>query len=171
MSSRPLMRDACAGSGTVASVPRELDAPPLSYALTRLARQISRSLADVQIEDLTGPQLVALLTLEHEPGLSNAQLARRCFVSAQAMSEVVLDLERRRLLTREPDPLNQRIRRAHVTPAGRKLIRATEKRILALENQLLDGFSSRDEQRFRRSVAQAARNLGLPSAEAESVEG
>lgn len=124
----------------------------------------------MNVGELTGPELIALITLEHEPGLSNAQLARRCFVSAQSMSEVVLDLERRKLLARDPDPLNQRIRRAHLTPAGRKLIRSTEERIQELERQLLDGFSHQEEQRFRRSVALAARNLGLPLIDSDGSE-
>jgi DNA-binding MarR family transcriptional regulator len=136
--------------------------PPLSYALTRLARQVSRALADVHIPELSGPEVVALLTLKREPGLSGAQLARRCFVTAQAMSEVVLDLERRGLLHRAPDPRNQRILRARLTPAGRRIIGTVERRIADVEAQLLEGFTPQEAQTFRSGVVRAARNLGLP---------
>ncbi len=142
---------------------RESPGPPLSYALTRLARQISRGLSDVHVLDLSGPQVVALLALHEEPGLSNAQLARRSFVTPQAMNEVVLDLERRGLVTRKADPSNQRIRRAHLTADGRKAIRSVEKRIAQLESRLLEGFSDSEAQRFRRSIGKAGRNMGLPS--------
>ena len=139
--------------------------PPLSYALTRLSRQIGRNLAELPTSDLSGPHLIALVTLRHESGLSNAQLARRCFVTPQSMNEVVLELERRKLLTREPDPSNHRILRAQLTPSGKKVIDAWEERIAELEQRLLKGFSEQEGRRFRRSVARAARNLGVPPGE------
>ena len=84
--------------------------------------------------------MIALMTLAHESGLSNAQLARRCFVTPQSMNEVVLELERRELLTREPDSANQRILRAHLTASGQKVIDEWEKRIDALEEDPVRGI-------------------------------
>jgi DNA-binding MarR family transcriptional regulator len=141
-------------------VSRETETPPLSYALTRLSRQIGRSLSEQRAHNLSGPHVIALVTLQQESGLSNAQLARRCFVSPQSMNEVVLELERRKLLTREPDPSNQRILRAQLTRSGRKMIDALEASNAKLEEILLDGFSEQEARRFRRSVARAERNLG-----------
>ena len=139
--------------------------PPLSYTLTRLSRQIGRNLAELPAYDLSGPQVTALVTLHHEPGLSNAQLARRCFVTPQSMNEVVIELERRKLLAREPDPSNHRILRAQLTRSGKKVIDAWEARTAELEQRLLGGFSEQEARRFRRSVARAARNLGVPLGE------
>lgn len=136
--------------------------PPLSYILTRLARQIRRKLADLEVHDLAGPDVIAMLTLDHEAGLSNAELARRCFVTPQSMNEVVLELERRALLMREPDPANQRILRAQLTAEGKRLLKSWEHRINALEAALLAGFTAAESERFRRAVARAATNLGLP---------
>jgi DNA-binding MarR family transcriptional regulator len=143
----------------------ELDSVPLSYLLSRLARQISRGLADVHVGDLSGPAVVALVTLKREPGLSNAQLARRCFVSAQAMSEVVLDLERRGYLLRAADPLNLRILRARLTPSGRRTILATEQRIRELEERLFEGFSTEEVAELRTSIEKAAKNMDIANAE------
>jgi DNA-binding MarR family transcriptional regulator len=140
------------------------ETPPLSYTLTRLSRQIGRNLSDLRTYDLSGPHVIALVTLHHEPGLSSAQLARRCLVTPQSMNEVVLELERRKLLTREPDPTNQRILRAQLTPAAGKVIEEWEQRIVELERRLLEGFSEQEERRFRRAVARGAQNLGLPPA-------
>ncbi|HEX4012184.1 MAG TPA: MarR family transcriptional regulator [Solirubrobacteraceae bacterium] len=145
-------------------MPPQPEIPPLSYTLTRLARQIGRNLSDLRAYDLSGPHVIALVTLHHEPGLSSAQLARRCLVTPQSMNEVVLELERRKLLTREPDPTNQRILRAQLTPAAGKVIDAWEQRIAELERRLLEGFSEQEERRFRRAVARGAQNLGLPPA-------
>jgi DNA-binding MarR family transcriptional regulator len=144
-------------------VPPEPAGPPLSYAITRLARQIRRKLSDLQVHDLTGPDVIAMLTLDHESGLSNAELARRCFVTPQSMNEVVLELERRELLTRAPDPSNQRILRAELTPAGKELLKSWEGRINALEDALLEGFSEAEARRLRKSIEHAAKNLGLPT--------
>jgi DNA-binding MarR family transcriptional regulator len=78
------------------------------------------------------------------------------------MNEVVLELERRKLLTREPDSANQRILRAHLTPSGQKVIDQWEERIAALEETLLEGFSEQEARRFRRAVARCTHNMGLP---------
>jgi DNA-binding MarR family transcriptional regulator len=139
------------------------ESPPLSYALTRLARQIGRNLGDLRTLELSGPHVIALLTLHHESGLSNAQLARRCLVTPQSMNEVVLELERRELLTRERDPSNQRILRAQLTASGQAMSHELEERIAALEEKLLDGFSEPEARRFRQAVARCVGNLGLPS--------
>jgi DNA-binding MarR family transcriptional regulator len=143
-------------------VPPEPAGPPLSYAITRLARQIRRKLSDLEALDLSGPDVIAMLTLDHESGLSNAELARRCFMQPQSMNEVVLELERRELLTREPDPSNQRILRAELTPAGKELLASWEGRINALEEAMLGGFTEAEARRFRKSIHRAAKNLGLP---------
>jgi DNA-binding MarR family transcriptional regulator len=148
------------GSDSVPAVPRQESALPLSYALTRLSRQIGRSLSDLRAFELSGPQVIALMTLAHETGLSNAQLARRCLVTPQSMNEVVLELERRKLLTREPDSANQRIRRAHLTRSGQNVIDEWEKRS-QLEETLLRGFSEQEARRFRLAVARCIHNMGL----------
>jgi DNA-binding MarR family transcriptional regulator len=157
-------------SGSVPTVSREESTPPISYALTRLSRQIGRSLSDLRAYELSGPHVVALMTLAHESGLSNAQLARRCFVTPQSMNEVVLELERRKLLTREPDSANQRILRAHLTPSGQKVIDDWEERIAALEETLFQGFSEQEVRRFRRAIARCTHNMGLPPTDSANAE-
>lgn len=153
---------------------RDESGPPLSYALTRLSRQIGRSLSNLTAgsatagvaageHELAGPQIAALLALDQDAGLSSAELARRSLVSAQSMNEVVLELERRKLLVRAADPANARILRSTLTPAGRKAVRAWRKRIAALEAQLLEGLTPAQAREFRATIDKCARNLGAPS--------
>jgi DNA-binding MarR family transcriptional regulator len=144
-------------------------AAPLSYLLSRLARQIRRGMVDMDVPGLSGPAVIALVTLDHEPGLSNAQLARRCFVSAQAMGEVVLDLERRGLLERAPDPANLRILRANPTVSGYKAISTIEKRIDELESRLFEGLSGKEIAGLRSAVERAGRNMDIVAAESVRV--
>ena len=49
---------------------------------------------------LTVTQFAVLTALEEEPGLSNADLARRAFVTPQSMHAVLQELESRQLLVR-----------------------------------------------------------------------
>ena len=51
---------------------------------------------------LTVTQFAVLTALGEEPGLSNADLARRAFVTPQSMHAVLQELENRRFLMRRP---------------------------------------------------------------------
>ena len=51
-------------------------------------------------EDLTTPQYGVLSALQKAPGLSNAELARRSFVTPQTMIRIVASLEDKGLVTR-----------------------------------------------------------------------
>ena len=69
----------------------------------------------------TDRRLDALLTLLAEtPGLPNAELARKAFVTPQSMNEVLKQLEASGLVEREQSPSNARILNAHLTHAGLK---------------------------------------------------
>ena len=75
--------------------------PRTSYLVARLDRLVRSQLSDVlELFDLSVPQYTLLSVLEHRPGLSNAQLARRSYITAQAMHQVVNGLEERGLITR-----------------------------------------------------------------------
>ena len=64
--------------------------PRTSYLVARLDRLIRSQLSDVlQPFGLSVPQYTLLSILERRPGLSNAQLARRSYITAQAMHQVV----------------------------------------------------------------------------------
>ena len=71
---------------------------------------------------LTAPQYAVLASLEREPGASNAELARRAFVTAQSMQAMLAPLERRGLIARPPDETHGRIRRTELTEEGRDLL-------------------------------------------------
>lgn len=68
---------------------------------------------------LTAPQYNVLCSLEAEPGASNAQLARRAFVTAQTMQSMLVKLERAQLIARTPDAEHGRIQRTELTDKGR----------------------------------------------------
>ena len=67
----------------------------------------------------TLPQYAVLTALAEEPGLSNADLARRTFVTPQTMNQVLRELEQRGWVSRHPHPGHGRILQAELTDGGR----------------------------------------------------
>jgi DNA-binding MarR family transcriptional regulator len=134
---------------------------PVSYLIATIARAISRELAAVRRPGIAGPQVAPLLALRREPGLSNAQLARRSYVTPQSMNDVVIGLEQEGLIRRTPDGGNRRILRAHLTPAGRKFLSQWEKAIDRMESQLFDGFTADDLEALTAALERSAENMGL----------
>src|ERR671916_3243561 len=68
-------------------------------------------------------QYTALSILERREGLSSAQLARRHYVTPQAMHQLVASMERNGLIERRPDEANRRILRAWLTGHGAEVLR------------------------------------------------
>jgi len=91
--------------------------------------------------ELTTPQYAALAALEHEPGLSNAELARRCFVTPQTMIRIVEGLEERGALTRHEHPTHGRILEVRLTADGRRAIAGGHQRVAAIERRMLRALS------------------------------
>jgi DNA-binding MarR family transcriptional regulator len=85
----------------------------------------------------TLPQYAVLTALDEEPGLSNAELARRTFVTPQTMNQVLRQLEQRTWVTRRPHPTHGRILQADLTREGRQTLRACHQAADAVEERML----------------------------------
>jgi len=141
-----------------------LDAEPrprLSYALARLERAIRKELDDrLRPHGLTVPQFTALSILSSRGELSNAQLARRCYVTPQSMSEVILALERDGLITRSPDSANRRVLRTALTTRGRDTLAVCEAVVNGVEEEAFAHLPPAARKRFGREMVDAVHNLG-----------
>ena len=71
---------------------------------------------------ITALQYTALTVLEQHDGLPAAQLARRSFVTAQSIADLVRALEQRGLIARERNPENRRELLIRLTDVGRALL-------------------------------------------------
>src|ERR1700686_5656357 len=82
----------------------------VGYQLKR-AQQALRTAMDegLRAQGMTTPQYAALTALEADEPLSGADLARRCFVTAQTMNAILVGLERARLGERGGQPKNARV--------------------------------------------------------------
>jgi DNA-binding MarR family transcriptional regulator len=139
--------------------------PRISYVVARLERAIRRSINDrVSVYGLTVLQYTTLSVLGRRGELSNAQLARRAYMSPQAMSEVIEALERKGLIKRAQHPGHRGVYPATLTAKGRRVLAACEQLVDELETEMLTGLSAAEQSRLRKSLIAAVRGLdaGLP---------
>ena len=112
--------------------------PRISYLLGRLHRVLRRTLDEgIRAHGLTVAQYAALSILGDQPGLSNAQLARRSFMSAQSANQVLQALQEFGLVTRALDPAHGRISRTELTARGRKVLASCDAVVDAAEAVML----------------------------------
>jgi len=97
-------------------------------------------------------QYVVLSFLAETPGLANADLARRAFVTPQSMNEVLKQLESTGLLERRRNPANARILNAYLTRTGTKKWSAVRGQVQKLEARLLSGLTSDERQTLNRAL-------------------
>jgi DNA-binding MarR family transcriptional regulator len=114
--------------------------------------------------DITGPQYVALSMLQREPGMSSAELARRSYVTAQAANEIVGALERKGLIERRTDPINNRVRRINLTRKGSSALRSCNSEVTKLEQELLLPLGDTRPHALRKSLQSCLDALGPATA-------
>jgi DNA-binding MarR family transcriptional regulator len=136
--------------------------PRTSYLVARLDRLVRSQLSEVlEPFDLSVPQYTLLSVLEHRPGLSNAQLARRSYITAQAMHQVVNGLEERGLIARRVSPDHGRIQLTELTDQGLALLKSCDEEVTHLEERIFGGLGEKGEERLRRLI-QAAIDFDSP---------
>lgn len=124
--------------------------PRTSYLVARLDRLIRSRLTEIlEPFELSVPQYTLLSVLVHRPGLSNAQLARRSYITAQAMHQVVNGLEERGLIARRVSPDHGRIQLTELTDDGRALLKACDEEVTGLEERIFGSLGEKGEDRLR----------------------
>ena len=124
-----------------------------------------------EIGRLVGPrglsvaQYTTLSILRSRSGLSNAQLARRLWVTPQSMNEVISALERMSLIQRVPDTGNRRILRTALTPVGRETLAECDAEILAMEEQMLAELTTEGHEQLVATLEGCIRRIGALSDE------
>lgn len=134
----------------------------LGYVLKR-AQSALRSRMDGALRPLglTVPQYACLELLEPGP-LTNAELARGVFVTAQSMNTVVTSLQERGLVAREDVAPSGRRRPAELTASGRALLAEADGSVRRIEAQMIEAIAGRDVDRLADDLAAIAEHL--PSA-------
>lgn len=95
---------------------------------------------------ITALQYTALTVLQRSSDLSVADLARRSFVTAQSMGEMVDTLQRLDLITRRADPHHKRRMVMSLTANGRALLDECSDAVSGLEATMVSGLNWRQRQ-------------------------
>lgn len=147
----------------------------LSYTTNRLARALNRAAENSALaHGTTLPQLFILKVLGEGIPLSNADVARRTFVSSQAAHIVVSELVETGIIERVDDPSNRRVRLLRLTDAGWRLLADCEIEIVEREKRLIDAVDMKADDSLIDALIQAAEHLaggyfGDKDAEAAAV--
>ena len=119
------------------------------YLLKRAQSALHAGMAGALREHgATLAQYAVLTALDEEPGLSNAGLARRSFVTPQTMNQVLLELEQKGWVARHPHPGHARILQAELSKTGRAALRACHRAAAVVEEQMLAPLTPSDRQQF-----------------------
>ena len=134
--------------------------PRIAYLIKRVERGL-RSELDVALAEcgVTTPEYTALSILREREGLSSAQLARRVFVTPQAMNLIVLELESRGLIRRKASEAHARTMHVTLTAKGAACLEACDEKTLPVEDRFLSVFSRSDAVTLRRVLTVCERSL------------
>jgi DNA-binding MarR family transcriptional regulator len=133
----------------------------VGYQLKR-AQQALRTAMDegLRAQGLTTPQYAALTHLEADEPLSGAELARRCFVTAQTMNAILVGLERARLVERAPHAKHGRVIEARLTKRGRAKVQGAHRTVFGIEERMLSKITPVGRRRLNETLRRLVGNLG-----------
>lgn len=137
----------------------------IGYAVKRL-QQAFRAAAEGRLRPLglTMPQYAALSVLVDQPGASNSELARRCFVTRQTMNEVLGGLQRVGLIDREAHPRDGRMRQTALTANARDVLAQADRTVGTVEQRMTKGLNASERQQLLALLQNCTESLqGQPS--------
>ena len=111
--------------------------------LIKITEHEIRKRMDAELKEisLTVPQYAVLIRLEEFPGLSNADLARKSFVTPQTMNQIILTLEKGELIVRNNHSRNGRIQQTHLTDEGEIILKKAHKIVYNISESLFENLS------------------------------
>lgn len=133
---------------------------PIGYVLKRV-QSVLRNVLDEALaaRDLSMAQYAALSNLAREPELTNAELARRAFVTPQTMIRIVATLEDTGWISRAIDPANRRRQQYSLTPVGARRIQAADEIANNVDRQMTSGMSTGEIRTLRALLSRCLENL------------
>lgn len=125
----------------------------LTYLVKRLEMAVRARMEEVlRPLGVTLHQYTLLSILERREGLSSAQLARRTYVTPQAMHQLVATMERDGFIERRPDQAHRRILRAWLTGHGAEVLLSCHRVVDGLEERMLSALTPVEAVAFGRAL-------------------
>lgn len=132
-------------------------ATAVGYVLKRATVALRAAMDDALREhDLTVPQYSCLEQLAHQPGLTNAELARGTFVSRQAMHQLIATLKSLDLIHGDGGGRHERFA---LTKDGATRLRGASAAVAAVEARMLASFSPGQRLRLHNDLVACAQAL------------
>jgi DNA-binding MarR family transcriptional regulator len=132
----------------------------LLYLIKQVELVVRARLDDiVRPGGMTALQYTALTVLERHADMSSAQLARRSFVTAQSMADLIGALEARGLIERHRDRTDRRRLVVALTAEGRALLDRYREEVAALEASMVAGLPLDEVVTLRRALNTCHANL------------
>ncbi len=137
----------------------------VGYLIKRAQTVLHDAMADaLGSHDLTVTQFAVLTALDEEPGLSNAGLARRAFVTPQSMYAVLHELEKLQFVVRSPHPQHRRVLQAELTEAGRRTLTSAANAVDTVEEEMLRKLSDPARKKLASTLSSCIDSLAEASA-------
>lgn len=123
-------------------VPEEIDGRGRLFFRLKVAQGICKATLDAAFEEvgLTTTQFLALAAIENHADASSAELARRSFVTPQAMIVNITRLEATGLIERSPAPGGGRSLETRLTPKGAELLARAKERTEGIERYIREAM-------------------------------
>lgn len=152
------------------SLPPEEAIPYLLKGLHHSLRQaVDEGLRRERIE-LSFAHLATLYTIDAEPGLAGAELARRSSVTAQTMNTILHRMERDGQLQRKPHPSSPRADSWFVTPRGSKQLDQARVVGKAIWRRMLSALAGREVAQLQGLLHRCIRGLDEQADEARPAK-
>lgn len=132
----------------------------IGYLIKGVQQAIRQSIDDeVRHLNLSISQYAALNALEGADQLSNAELARACFVTPQTMLQLIKGLEREGWIQRQPHPDHGRIIQTRLTAPGHAVLKKAHRLVDAIEESMVEGLSKPAQERLAVDLKRCQDNL------------
>ena len=132
----------------------------VGFLIKRVQQAFRARMDEVLLESgLTTSQYAVLTHLREASSLSNAELARRSFVTAPTMIRIVHDLEQLQFIEKAESKTHKKIIDVALTPKGKKTLNLCESVVQSIQVQMLSGFNELDVTRLSKLLISCAENL------------
>ncbi|MGH3725887.1 MAG: MarR family winged helix-turn-helix transcriptional regulator [Mycobacterium sp.] len=131
--------------------------PDLAAMMVPLGRSLTRAeLPILEAHGVTMWAYAVLTALRDNEASSQASLADAIGADRTRIITVLDDLQNRKLINRQPDPVDRRSNLLSLTASGRKTVTTAQKAIQDNEKQILAGVPSSDRDAFLRVLRHLA---------------
>jgi DNA-binding MarR family transcriptional regulator len=122
----------------------------LGYLIKEVQQDLRKKMDNSLINiNLTTPQYAVLSQLKEYPGLSNAELSRKSFVTPQTMNLIVQNLEDRHFVIRSHSKNHGKIMNTEITESGVAILEKANVLVFEVEEQIFGGLLKKESNNLR----------------------